>query len=379
MHIDPFKLERYFARYEFTAPYLLSSSDCEPLSLNELLSMIHGETMKMWNVLKLGYTESQGHPDLREEIASLYKTVRPGQIMVSAPEEAIFIAMNTLLQEKDEVISTFPAYQSLYEVARSLGCQVKFWKPRYKEGWSFNLKDLEKLMSKKTRMLIINFPHNPTGTTITKKEQEQLLEMAKNFQTIIFSDEMYRYLEYDDGQRLPSMADQYDDAVTLCGMSKSFALAGLRIGWIISKNKDRLEHFLQFKDYTTICNSAPSEILALMGLKAREKILRRNHQIIQTNLEYLDEFFGRHEEIFDWKRPEAGPVVFPGMHKPLDANDFCRDLVEKKGVMLLPPHVYDIEDNHFRIGFARKNLPEALEKLGEYLQENIYNSSHEAG
>src|SRR6056297_466050 len=116
MRIDPFKLERYFARYEFTAPYLLSSSDCEPLDLNELLSMIHGETMKMWNILKLGYTESQGHPELRSEITQLYQSLQPEQVMVCVPEEGIFIAMNNLLQEKDEVITTFPAYQSLYEV-----------------------------------------------------------------------------------------------------------------------------------------------------------------------------------------------------------------------------------------------------------------------
>lgn len=367
MHIDPFKLERYFARYEFSAPYLLSSSDCEPLDLNELLSLIHGETMKMWNVLNLGYTESQGHPELRSEIASLYQSVQPEQTMVCVPEEGIFIAINNLLQEKDEVISTFPAYQSLYEVARSLGCRIKYWQPRYDHGWHFKVDDLETMMTPKTRVLIINFPHNPTGATITPKQQEKIVELAHAHDTIIFSDEMYRYLEYDAQTRLPSMADKSELAVTLCGMSKSFALAGLRIGWLTVKNPDWLQRFMEFKDYTTICNSAPSEILALMGLKARKKILRRNHDIIRTNLNQLDDFFSRYKSFFLWNRPEAGPVAFPRLNETIDANDFCRDLVEKKGVMLLPPQVYDFNGNHFRIGFARKNLPEALEKLEEYL------------
>ena len=369
MRIDPFKLERYFARYEFTAPYLLSSSDCEPLDLNELLSMIHGETMKMWNVLKLGYTESQGHPELRSEISQLYQSLQPEQVMVSVPEEGIFIAMNNLLKEKDEVITTFPAYQSLYEVARSLGCRIKYWKPRYNHGWHFEVDDLEKIMSPQTRLLIINFPHNPTGATINHKQQETIVELAHARDTIIFSDEMYRYLEYDDQTRLPSMADKSELAVTLSGMSKSFALAGLRIGWLTVKNPEWLQQFMEFKDYSTICNSAPSEILALMGLKARDKILRRNHDIIRTNLARLDDFFARHENIFEWISPKAGPVAFPKLHEPLDANDFCRDLVEKKGVMLLPPKVYDFQANHFRIGFARQNLPEALEKLDEYLDQ----------
>jgi len=369
MRIDPFKLERYFARYEFTAPYLLSSSDCEPLDLNELLSMIHGETMKMWNILKLGYTESQGHPELRSEITQLYQSIQPEQVMVCVPEEGIFIAMNNLLQEKDEVITTFPAYQSLYEVARSLGCRIKYWKPRYEKGWHFKVEDLEKMISSNTRLLVINFPHNPTGATITPKQQEEIVDLAHTYDTIIFSDEMYRYLEYDEATRLPSMADKSEQAVTLCGMSKSFALAGLRIGWLSVKNTDWLRQFMKFKDYTTICNSAPSEVLALMGLKARDKILRRNHDIIHTNLARLNDFFDRHTSIFGWFPPKAGPVAFPRLHEPLDANDFCRDLVEKKGVMLLPPEVYDMKANHFRIGFARKNLPEALEKVDEYLNE----------
>jgi len=370
MQISPFKLERYFARYEFKAPYLLSASDCEALSLNELLSMIHGETMKMWNILKLGYTESQGLPELRQEIATLYDSVGASQVMVAAPEEAIFLAMNTLLTEGDEVISTFPAYQSLYELARSMGCRLKFWEPRYRAGWHFDIKDLEHLISPKTKMLIINFPHNPTGATITQEQQEELIEMAKANDTLIFSDEMYRFLEYREEDRLPSMSDRYENTVSLCGMSKSFALAGLRIGWLVTKNPQWLERFLAFKDYTTICSSAPSEILALMGLKAREQILRRNHQIIQSNLALLDEFFSRHKNIFEWQRPAAGPVGFPGYKGKKHANQFCQDLVDAKGVMLLPPHVYDFQESHFRIGFARQDMPQALEKLEEYLAEN---------
>ena len=120
MKLPPFRLERYLAQHEFTVAHNLCASDCEPLTLNDLLSMIHGESMKMWNMLKLGYTDSRGHPELRKEIASLYRTIKAEDILVMAPEEGIFIAMNTLLEKGDEVVTTFPAYQSLYEIARNV-------------------------------------------------------------------------------------------------------------------------------------------------------------------------------------------------------------------------------------------------------------------
>jgi aspartate/methionine/tyrosine aminotransferase len=367
MNILPFKLERYFAKYEFTAPYLLSSSDCEPMTLKELLSSADGETLKLWNLLSLGYTESQGHPELREEIAKLYQGITSQNIMVMAPEEGIFITMNVLLEKNDEIITTFPAYQSLYEVARSLGCKIKHWKPQFEKKWDFNLSDLEKLISSKTKMLVINFPHNPTGTTISSDELEQILELAKKNNIIIFSDEMYKYLEYDEKDRLSSLMEQYENSITLCGMSKSFALAGLRIGWLATGNLSWIEKFIQFKDYTTICNSATSEILALIGLRAKEYILKRNLEIIRYNLHELDQFFSKYSALFEWYKPQAGPIAFPRLKINKNVSEFCQDLVEKNGVMLLPAEVYDFEANHFRIGFARKNMPEALEQLELYI------------
>jgi aspartate/methionine/tyrosine aminotransferase len=343
--------------------------------------MIHGESMKMWNMLKLGYTDSRGHPELRKEIASLYRTIKAEDILVMAPEEGIFIAMNTLLEKGDEVVSTFPAYQSLYEIARNMGCHVKYWKPRYQEGWRFELQDLTGLLSKKTRMLIMNFPNNPTGSTISPNIQDEIVELAKTHEIILFSDEMYQYLEHDESDRLPSIADQYEPSVTLFGMSKAFALPGLRIGWLITKNHQWLDNFSVFRDYTTLSNSAPSEILALMGLKVREQILRRNHEIIRYNLNMLDAFFSRYHTIFDWQIPKTGTTGFPGLKRKIDANTFCHDLLETEGVLLLPPSAYDFPGNHFRIGFGRNHLKEALEAFSAYIEENVNRSleDHDGG
>jgi len=370
MKINPFKLERYFAKYEFTAPYLLSCSDCEPLSLKDLIALADNETLALWNDLKLGYTESLGHPVLREEISKLYSSIKPHQVIVLSPEEGIYITMSSLLKKGDHVVVTFPGYQSLYEIANSHECEISKWIPKYDKGWVFDINEFKNLIRDNTKLIVINFPHNPTGATISESELREIIEIAKQKNIVVFSDEMYRFLEYDPKTRISSACDLYENAIALFGMSKSFALAGTRIGWIATKNEEILKKVAFYKDYTTICSSAPSEILSIMALRAKDSILKRNLQIIESNLTILDSFFAKHSHLFDWNKPLAGPIAFPKLISEIRIDDFCLDLVEKNGVMLLPASVYDFDGNFFRIGFARKNMPDALDKLKEYLEEN---------
>jgi len=369
MKIQPFKLERYFAAHEFSARYLMCASDCEALSMDELLAMTDDDSWRLWRGLKLGYTESQGHHELREEIAKLYETVKPAEIITITPEEGIFIAMTTLLKKGDHVVVTYPGYQSLYEIAISQGCAVSKWMPREENGWTFAIDDLRELVQEKTKMIVANFPHNPTGATISRTDLETIAGFVDQNGILLFSDEMYRFLEHDPAIRLPSACDLTDRAITLCGMSKSFALAGLRLGWLATKNAAAFAEIAAFKDYTTICSSAPSEILAIMALRAKKKILSRNLDLIQKNLALLDEFFEENAGLFEWRRPKAGPIAFPKLKGAVRVGAFCADLLAKKGVLLLPADQYGYEGNNFRIGFARRNMPEALSKLREYLTE----------
>lgn len=359
MDLQPFKLERYFAQYEFSAPFLLSCSDCEPLTLKELLTMADDELLYLWENLQLGYTESRGNPLLRQEIAKLHTRIKKDDVLVLTPEEGIYIAMRALLCEGDEIVVVAPFYQSLGEVAKSQGCTIKEWDVR-------TTHDPSSIMSDKTKMLVMNFPHNPTGETLTRAELDNIIQIAKKHNIIIFADEMYHYLDHD-GDSLPFVCDLYKNAITLFGVSKTFSLPGLRIGWLATQNHELLDKLATYKDYTTICSSAPSEILALMALRAKEKILARNLSIIRKNLIILDGFFSRHKQ-FSWKKPLAGPIAFPEYAGDVDV--FCLDLVEKKGVMLLPASTYGVKSNHFRIGFARKNMSEALKRLELYLAEH---------
>lgn len=368
MKLQPFKLERYFAAHEFKTRYFLSGSDCEPLSLQELLALGDADSLRLWENLTLGYTESAGHPLLRQEIAQLYQKVQADDVLVVTPEEGIFITMNTLLSAGDHVIAAFPGYQSLYEVARAIGCQVTLWTPQEGTEWRFDLAWLKEQIRPNTKLLVINFPHNPTGALPSQADFAAIVRLAEERDIILFSDEMYRLLEHDPRDRLPSAADLDEKAIALSGMSKTFGLAGLRLGWLACRDQVLLSQIAGYKDYTTICNSAPSEILALLALRAKERIIVRNLKIIRHNLALLEPFFARHAGRFSWVRPRAGTIAFPRMLAG-DASAFCAALREGPGILLLPGEVYEDSGNHFRIGFGRATMPEALGKLEEWLKE----------
>jgi len=370
MRIEPFALERYFAAHEFTARYLLSASDCESLSQRELLALADPETLRLWEELGLGYTESQGHPLLREEIAGLYGNAGPDDILVAAPEEAIFIAMNALLGPGDHVIVISPAYQSLYEVATALGCRVSRWPVEpHGDTWRLDPDRLGDLCRPDTRLIVINFPHNPTGYLPQRDLLDQIVEQAAKRGIPVFSDEMYRLLEYDEGRRLPSLIDLCDGAVVLSGLSKAFSLPGLRIGWLATKDRELLNRFAGFKDYTTICSSAPSEILGVIALRAADTIVKRNLRIIAGNLTSAEDFYARRPGLFAWIPPQAGSVAFPRLLADLPIRRFCEDVLLNRNVMIVPGDVFGSEGNHFRVGLGRVSLPQALEQVDAYIAD----------
>jgi aspartate/methionine/tyrosine aminotransferase len=366
MQLGPFKLERYFAQYEFNTRYLLCSSDCESLSIEDLLKL-EARAEDGLKACWLGYTESAGAPSLRREIARIYETITPDEVLVhSGAEEAIFLFMLATLKEGDHVIVHWPCYQSLYEVARSLGCQVTLWRGDPERSWRLSLEDLEQSLRPETRAIILNTPHNPTGYLMTRAMYEDVHRMARANGSLLFGDEVYRELEHDPAQRLPAACDSSETAISLGVMSKTYGLAGLRIGWVATHNGELLNKMASLKDYTTICNSAPSEYLAELVLRHRRDLADRNLAIVLRNLKILDGFFERHSSRFSWQRPTAGPIAFP-KYQGGEIEAFCRRLVEQAGVLLLPGSLFEDDGNHFRIGFGRQNLPEAVAALEEFI------------
>lgn len=369
MRIPDFKLERYFAKWEFTAPHLLCSSDIEGWRMSEVLALADADGRERWERLSLGYTESTGLPALREEIAKLYRGAGPEQVLTFAgAQEAIFVLMNVLLGPGDHAVVTWPGYQSLYEVARATGAEVSLLRLREEDGWKLDLEALKRELRPNTKLVVANFPHNPTGALPDAEAWKGLFALAEERGAYVLADEVYRLLEYDPRDTLPAAVELSERGLSLGVMSKAFGLAGLRVGWLAIRDAALLARCAAYKDYTTICNSAPSEVLSLIALRAKERVLARSRDILTRNLAVLDDFFARRADMFRWVRPKAGSVAFPKLLGPLPVADFCQRLVETEGVLLLPGDVYDFPGNHFRLGLGRTNMPDALARLERFCE-----------
>jgi aspartate/methionine/tyrosine aminotransferase len=360
VRIADFTLERYFARWEFAVRYVLCASDVQPLSMNELLAFADDDARERWEKLSLGYTESLGLPALREEIASLYRGLTADDVITFAgAEEGIFLAMHALLSAGDHAVVVWPAYQSLHEVARSIGASVTLV-ALDQSDWSLDVDAVAAAMRPNTRVIVLNSPHSPTGAQLRGDELARLISIAELHGATLFSDEVYRFLEHT-AAALPPAAECSDRAMSLGVMSKAFGLAGIRIGWLAMRDAAVRKRIAALKDYTTICSSAPSEILALIGLRARDDLVGRARAIIDANLALLDRYFHRHSERFQWVRPVAGSVCFPRLIDG-DIDVFAAELVEREGVLLLPASQFGYSGNHFRLGYGRADMPAAVER-----------------
>jgi len=372
VRIAEFALERYFARWEFAVEHVLGASDVEGWSMAELLELADDETRGMWQGLRLGYTESTGHPKLRAEIARLYESLDADDVLVFAgAEEAIFSLFSSSVEAGEHVIVTWPGYQSLYEVARAAGAHVSLHALLEEHGWALDVDRLIRSFRPETRLVVVNAPHNPTGMLPSQEDWRRLATACSEAGIRLVADEVYRFLEHDGAATLPAGADLDERFISIGVMSKSFALAGLRIGWLATRDRAVLDRCARMKDYTTICSSAPSEVLALIGLRARERVLARSREIVAANLAVLDGFFERHADALDWVRPLGGSIGFPrlvpGGPAGASADRFAASLVEKTGVLLLPSSTFGFGDTHFRIGLGRTDLPVAIEAVEQFL------------
>ena len=359
MEIAPFRIEQYYAVHEFTAPHMLSSSDAESVTIADVLALEPDATERLL-AQRLGYTESAGAPELREAAAALYETTSPDDvIVVAAAEEAIFVAYHALLEPGDHVVVETPCYESALQVARSTGADVTEWHRSAGDGWAHDLDALEAALRPNTRLVYINTPHNPTGLLMPREVLDRVVERCAERGAWLFADEVYRELEHDPADRLPAAVDLYDRAISLGSMSKTYGLPGLRLGWLASRDSDALARIVSLKHYTTICSSAPSELLSALALRHRDVFANRSRAIVLSNLELVDAFLARHAERFSWVRPTASTIGFVRFEGVEDTTSLCEQLVADVGVLLLPGTVYD-EPTHVRLGFGRSSLPETL-------------------
>jgi len=366
MQIEPFEIERFYERWEFSAELMLSSSDCESREISALLELEPGAEEQLRS-MRLGYTEVAGSAELREAIATTYERAQPGDVLtLAAAEEGIFLAYHALLGAGDHAVVEAPSYGSALNLARSTGAEVTLWQRRFSDGWAYDLDQLERALRPDTRFVYVNSPHNPTGSQMTCEEQRRLVELVAERGAVLFSDEVYRGLEHDESTRLPAACDLYERALSLNTVSKSYGLPGLRIGWIACRDPSLLERMRELKLYTTICSSAPSELLVALAVRHSEQLIGEARALVLENLPALTSFLARQSELLEWVAPAAGPIGFPRVRDERDVRAWCEAVAAESGVLLLPGYVY-AEPRHLRMGYGRAGLDEALARLEAHL------------
>ena len=370
MQIAPFATEHFYAKYEFNTPYQLCNSDCETITIDELLQMA-GISLTDLGQLLLGYTESQGDPQLREAIATAYATAAADDVvMLATPVEGIYLAARAMLEPTDEVIVLTPAYDALINMFEHVvGAEnVKKWAFLTGEAqWELDFDQLRSLISKNTKLLVVNFPHNPTGYLPTKGQLDELVAIAAEHDLWLFYDEMYYGLVHSGTPAIPSAADVSEKVVVLSGLSKTYGLPGLRTGWLVIKDEALRENVMNWKFYTSICPPAPSEFLAMAAWKVRDQLRVKNIAQIEHNLQLVEAFFARWPGLFAWKRPLAGSTALVKMNVP-SITALSTKLANEAGVLIHPATTLGGDDQHMRIGLGRAAFGEALSKFEAYLK-----------
>ncbi|MEU4094215.1 aminotransferase class I/II-fold pyridoxal phosphate-dependent enzyme [Streptomyces sp. NPDC026673] len=371
--LPDFRLETYFSRWEFTARHHLTASDAQTMTLSELLELADDQDRHAWEALPLGYTRTFGDPGLLQAIAATYEHAGADDVVCFAgAEEALYLAMHVLLGPGDHAVVVTPGYQAAETVPLSL-CEVTGVPLDPERDWALDLDRVAAALRPTTRVVSVNFPNNPTGKVIDAADFARLAALCDERGIHLFSDEVYRGLERDPARTLPQAADLSERALSLNVTSKSLGLPGLRIGWIACRDREVLSRLERAKHYTTICNAAPSEVLARIALKARDRILERNRALIAANLPLFDAFFAEFDDLFAWRVPDGGCVAYPRYLGADGVERFCTELVEQAGVLLLPASVYRSEltatpPDRFRVGIGRRDPGPGLEAFAAWLR-----------
>jgi aspartate/methionine/tyrosine aminotransferase len=373
--LPDFKLETHFSKWEFKARYHMTASDAQSLSLRELLDMATPQERSEFDNLWLGYTETYGAPDLREAIASTFANRRAEEILCFAgASEGIFAANSVLLDQDSHAIVVTPNYQS-HETLPVAICQATGVPLDPNDGWSLDIDRITAAIQPNTKLVTINFPHNPTGAILPSDRYFALIELCRKHGIYILHDEIFNGLGPTGARHLPFIADIYERGLSLNVLSKSYGMPGLRIGWIACEDSELLSKMERMKHYLSICNSGPSERLAKIALNNRQQIIARNCAIIDENLPKWNAFFERHENLFEWTVPDGSCMAFPRYKGPEGVEKFTRSLVEESGVLFLPSTIYasqlgDTPNDRFRLGFGRTGLDEGLSAFEAHLNRN---------
>jgi len=369
MHFPEYKLASYQMMAAPKTQYAMGASAPEAMMLQELLSLADEEEARQWHDFTLGYSTSQGDPMLREQLALTYPGLSADNFIVFAGAlEAIYVAYHALLNAGDKVQVITPVFEPLAIVAGAIGAKVSPVNMQLAgENWQLDIDQWIEGLRPETQLATINFPHNPTGAMISRLQLQLMVDACRENQCWLFSDEVFRGLEYDETARLPPAASLYEKALSLGVMSKAYGLGGVRVGWIACQDKALIKRMLEIKHFLSICNGRADELLTRIALNHSDVLLERNRQLLRQNLKLLNENGHAIEEWFKWFEPLAGCVAYPEVKGEQSITGFAERLLTDTGIMVVPGNCFLQGDSYIRLGFGRKDFPQAFEKFVDYL------------
>ncbi len=368
MKIEIFEMERAQSLWENRVKYNLTESGIHPYNLEELLESDESEKLLS---IRLGYGQTNGSEELRGAISRLYPGTDLDNILVTnGTAEANFITIWQYLDPGDELILMLPNFMQIYGLARSFGVKVIPFHLREELKWGPDLDELKSLVSPRTKMIAVCNPNNPTGAVLGESEMKEIVRLAQEADAWLYSDEVYQGAELD-GEETPSFWGLYDKVIACCGLSKAYALPGLRMGWLVGP-KDKIEQAWSYHDYTSISSGILSNWLASLVLQPerRKKVLDRNRKILNENLAVLEEWVQKHKPLFELIPPRAGGIAFPRYNMKINSTELADKLMKEKSVFIIAGDFFGM-DGYIRIGYGTEKdyFKAGLSLIDEALEE----------
>ena len=356
--------------YEYNVEVNLAETCVKPFTLREYLDFVgKPDFFKEFEDKALTYGYIEGYSELRNGLSSLYNEVDPENILVTGGAiEANFNSFYSLVEPGDTIVSVFPTYQQLFSVPKGFLADVKLLRLRPENKWLPDLDELNELVDKKTKMIVLNNPNNPCGSLMDEPTLRTICEIAEEVDAYVHSDEAYRGLYINPKDKTPSIVDLYDKGIAVGSFSKPLSLTGLRLGWITA-NKEVIRQCMLHRDYTTISKSMLDEELAALAMPYLDRIFKRNNEIIRENQKLLDNWINKEPNI-SWVKPTASSVGFMNHHLDITAEELCLGLIKEKSTFLVPGDCFEHPD-HIRIGYGndKSTLLEGLSRFSEYLSQ----------
>jgi capreomycidine synthase len=345
--------------YYFNAGLDIGSSGVESFALREVREIV-GLSSDELDRVTFSDSWTQGATGLREAIARRWQVNDPQHVMAThGSSESIYLVMNALLKPGDEVIALAPCYQQLATIAESIGCHLKPWRLRFEDQFVPDVEELRSLISQQTKMVVVNFPHNPTGASLTLAQQKELIDAVAGTGAYLFWDAAFAELTYDRAP-LPIPNHYYDRSISIGTLSKSYGLPGLRVGWCVA-SPDALNRCVNLRDYMTLHLSPLVELIAQRAIENSDRLINIRLRQARTNLDILTEWVERHREVVEWARPRGGVCAFPRLPCVPDVERLCHRLAQQHGVLLVPGGCFNYP-RHVRLGFGGStvNFKQAL-------------------